>query len=371
MRTYLGLSLVAAAAGLVNVSCSQVDCGEGTIERDGICFPADEGTDNAMCGGTGPFATVLGLDGKCEAEVPTVCDETTTREEVDAETGVVTCIGTGGGCGQEIECQAPDAGKATLCGRIWDSETDEPIAPATVDATGMRCTTATNDGPCSLRVRFFDALDFAMNPTGAMPIVPAGDGGSVYTDDCNRYRGHNLARATFGFMGIAVDDAPGITPTTPHIITGVATSNALATPGRGFRAYATRAETNTTWTTGAGITGQSFAQRGVLAIVFHHGNDPEAGVRVRRNSQFIPADDFYFADTGVSRSMVQMGTTNPDTTGPNGTVLVINSPTPIEHDGVGGEPSGCVWPANLAASIPGVVFMQIKHAETPAGAACP
>ena len=36
MRTYLGLTLVAAATSLVNVSCSQVECGPGTVERDGV-----------------------------------------------------------------------------------------------------------------------------------------------------------------------------------------------------------------------------------------------------------------------------------------------------------------------------------------------
>jgi hypothetical protein len=370
MRTYLGVTLVAAATSLVNVSCQQVECGIGTVERDGVCLPADESTDPGNCGGDGPFATVLGLDGKCETEVPTVCDEDSTREEVDMQTGIVTCIGTGGGCPSEIDCEAPDAGKATLCGRIWDAETDLPITMA-AGANGMMCNPAapTTDGPCSLRLRFFDALDFAMNPGGAMPIVPEG---GVYTDDCNRYRGHNMTRATFGFIGIAVDDAPGITPTTPHRLTGVATSNALAAPGAGFRAYSTRVSTDMAWTTGSGIGGgMTFAQRGVLAIVFHYQGMPRAGVRIRRNSQFIAADDFYFADTGITRSMAVPQVNTMDPTGPNGTGLVINSPTPIEHDGQGAEPSGCRWPANLAASIPGVVFMQIKDAETPAGAACP
>ena len=168
MRTYLGLTLVAAAASLVNVSCSQVECGQGTVERDGTCFPADTATNPAGCGGAGPFATVLGLDGKCEAAVPTVCDVDTTREEVDDVTGVTTCIGTGGGCPSEIDCPAPMANKATLCGRVYDSETDMPIPEAALTPE-MRCDPAapTNDGPCSLRLRFFDALDFALNPTGA------------------------------------------------------------------------------------------------------------------------------------------------------------------------------------------------------------
>lgn len=372
MRTYLGLSLAAAAAGLVNVSCSQVECGLGTIERDGVCQADTGGTTPGMCGGDGPFATVLGLSGMCETEVPTVCDEETTEPSLDDVTGVTTCIGTGGGCGEEIKCGPHTGGRVSLCGRIWDTETETPL-PEDMAISTNRCDPAnpTTSGPCSLRLRFFDALDFAMNPQGAMPIVPP-DG--VYVDGCGRYRGLNMTPATFGFMGIAVDDAPGITPTTPHRLTGVATTNTFGNPGQRFHAYATRSSTDTTWTTGAGLAGSSFAERGVLAIVFTYNGMPRSGVQVRRNGSPTPSgDDFYFSDTmptaNPARSMV--GPSSQTTTGANGTVLVINSNTPIAHDGIGAEPSGCVWPSNLAASIPGVVFMQIKDAETPAGAACP
>ena len=367
MRTHLGLSLaatgLAVAAGLVNLSCSSIDCGPGTVEQDGTCRPADEATNDALCGGVGPFATVLGLDGKCEAEVPTVCDLNTTREEVDDQTGVTTCVGTAGGCMTEIQCSAPDAGKVTLCGRVWDSETDQPFAATVVGEPTMQCTTPTTEGPCSLRLRFFDALDFAMNPTGAVPIVPP-DG--VFQDGCNRYKGHNMTRPTFGFIGVAADDAAGAPAR--HKVTGVAASNAFATPGRGFRVYATRNTTDTMWSTTAGLAGQTFNERGVLAMVFRYNGVPRAGVQGRRNMNVVPADDYYFSDTGITRTTVAPA---QDSTGANGTVLIINSPTPIAHDGAGAEPPGCRWPSNLSASIQGVTFMQLKDAETPGGAACP
>jgi hypothetical protein len=364
MRTYLGLTLVAAATSLVNLSCSQVECGQGTVERDGVCYPADTATNPSSCGGDGPFETEEGLDGKCWTKVPTVCDETSTREEVDDTTGVVTCIGTAGGCGSSIDCPAPAAGKATLCGRIWDAESDDPIAAAP-GATGTACGTPTTDGPCSLRVRFFDAVDFASDPMAAQPLA-----GEVLTDDCNRYRGKDLTRATFGFIGVGVDDAPGITPTTPHRVTGVAASNAFASPGRDFAAYTTKVTTDMAWHTSSGIGGMTFAQRGVLAVVFHYHNAPVAGVQIRRGGATIPADDFYFSDTTKARTTVAAAQT---VTGANGTALALNpgSSSPTEHDGVGGLPSGCQWPTNLAAAIPGVVFVQIKDAQTAAGAACP
>ncbi|KAB2902686.1 MAG: hypothetical protein F9K40_07540 [Kofleriaceae bacterium] len=366
MRTYyVGLSIAAAtAAGLANLSCSAVECGPGTIERDGLCAPAEQITEPAGCGGVGPFATVLGLDGLCEAETPTVCDEDTTEEVTDMDTGVTTCIGTGGGCGTPVRCDPPDANRATLCGQIYDTGSDTPIAAAAVNPTGECPATRPDDGPCSLRVRFFDAVDFASNPSGAMPLTPEG---GVYQDGCGRYRGHNMQRATLGFIGIGVDDATA-TPAVQHRLTGVATANELANPGRDFRAYATTVATDQAWTSSAGLTGMSFAERGVLAIVFHYKGVPQAGVMARRNGALIPDDDFYFSDTGIARTTVDPAQTS---TGMNGTALVIDVPSPTAHDGIGGEPAGCRWPSNLAAAIPTVVFVQIKEAETPAGAACP
>ncbi|HUQ04350.1 MAG TPA: hypothetical protein VM261_17745, partial [Kofleriaceae bacterium] len=228
-------------------------------------------------------------------------------------------------------------------------------------------------GPCSLRVRFFDALDFAGNPQTAQPIIPPE---GVYQDGCNRYKGHNMTRPMFGFVGIGVDDAPGITPTTPHRVTGVATANNLATPARGFRAYITKVSTDQLWSTSAALGGMSFGQRGVLAIVFHYKGAPRSGVTIRRSGSPIPNDDFYFTDTGITRTTVSGGIPGTQSsTGANGTGLVINADTPIAHDGIGGEPGTpgqCVWPSNLGASIPNVVFVQIKEAElATGGAACP
>mgnify|MGYP000069454889 CR=1 FL=1 len=61
----------------------------------------------------------------------------------------------------------------------------------------------TAEGPCSLKVQFFDALEFAMGPTSAVPKEPAG---GLVVDTCGRFRGADLPEASFGFMGVAVDD---------------------------------------------------------------------------------------------------------------------------------------------------------------------
>lgn len=264
-------------------------------------------------------------------------------------------------CSIPLPCPPPDAGKATVCGWIHDAETDGIIP--TENPTRQSCSGLTSTGPCSLRVRYFDALDFAGNPSGALPIVPE----SSMVDDCGRFRALNLPRPQFGFLAIAVDDAPGITPVTPHRLTSVTVPNALATPGI-VRAYSTRVSTDVMWHASSAVGGMTFAQRGALVKVFTYRGQPRAGVAVRQSGATIPNNDFYFSDTGITRTTIAPQQTS---TGANGSVLIINVDTPTGHDGVGAEPSGCVWPAKLGAATPGVVWIDLVEAETPSGAICP
>jgi hypothetical protein len=265
-------------------------------------------------------------------------------------------------CAIPLPCPAPTTDKVTLCGRIYDTESDDVVEAS--NPTRQACTGTTASGPCSLRVRYFDALDFAMNPTGAQPIVPP----ESVVDDCGRFRAQNMTRATFGWIGIAVDDAPTVTPAEPHRLTSVSFANAEAVGNTQMRAYTTRVATDQRWTTTAGLTGMTFAQRGVLLKVFLYHDQPVAGVRILRNGSMIPADDFYFSDVGPTRSTIDPA---QSATGANGSVLMINGPTPIELSGTGAEPAGCQWPANLGASVAGVISVDRREAETSSGSACP
>lgn len=362
--TMASRGLAAAFAGALaagSAGCDQIVCGEGTLEQDGECRPAQDQPGNAQCG----EGTVLGPDGKCEVEVEVTCDLETTRPVENAE-GDIECVGIGGGvppCTEDITCGPPrDSNHITICGRLYDSQTDLPISdarePEECDPAAPAAT-----GVCSLELTFVDALLFAMNPSATPPTLPE----AFYFDSCGRYRGVDLPKSSFGFTGIAIDDAGA---TDAHKLTGVALDDDTASPAVGFRGYVTRNATDTAWTTSAALGGTSFATRGVLAAIFTYHDAPVTGVRVRRESQLIPADDYYFSDTGVSRNTVDAARTM---TGANGTALVINSPAPAFHDGVGAEPPNCRWPNSLAASISGVVFMQVKEAEGTggAGAECP
>jgi len=92
-----------------------------------------------------------------------------------------------------------------------------------------------------------------------------------------------------------------------------------------------------------------------------------AGVAVHRGGAAVPQDDFYFADATETRSTLEPSAT---ATGADGTALVVNSSAQL-HSGAGAEPNTCSWPSFLAASAPGLVFVQLVEAQAADGGSCP
>jgi len=300
------------------------------------------------------FAPILVLCAACggaDEHIPIVDARPPTDAAVDADEG-------GDGCGSEALCPPPESGKATICGRIWDVETDQPIRESTVNVE-MQCdpNNPRADGPCSLSIRFVDATNHSM--------VLAPEGG-VYTDDCNRFRARNIPAPPSGVIAILTDDATGTTDR--HRMTVVNVPVALANPAPGTRAYVTRTTTDVAWSTPAFGSGATFADRGVLALTFAYQLAPRMNVQARRDGTLIPADDYYFTDMGIARTSLSTSLT---ATGANGTALIVNSSTRIAHDGTGGEPSTCQWPSAVVGSVPGVVTIHRIDAETATGLPCP
>lgn len=262
-------------------------------------------------------------------------------------------------CAVDLPCPAPTAQRLTVCGRLWDLEDEAPVAPS--GTSTAVCSGPTASGPCSVSVRYFDALDYAQNPDTAQPLQPA----QAELDHCGRFRAVDITTPTFGFLAIVTDDAGSNAVLRPTFIT---LGNGEARPAANLRAYVTRQTTDARWTTDAGLSGMTLGERGIYVPIFLHGDTPVAGVRVTRNNTDIPNDDLYFSDAGLTRSTVDPARA---TTGPNGSAIVINSSTPIQFSGSGAEPAGCQWPQALAMAVPGVVMVQRKQAEQPGGAACP
>lgn len=348
LRTVIiGLGLLALLQG-----CKEVECGEGTIERDGACQPADVVVDPATCG---PNTMAVG-DQCLPVFEPTTCDPATTEEDLDPETNVTTCIGTGGGgCGAALPCPQPSAGKQTICGQLYHLETGENFAAA--DATAARCdpTMPAAAGPCALRINPYDAVAFAMDPTTA-PL----DVGDRYIDDCGRFRLTDVMPGSSPFIALGMDDVDPTKagPQGATNATGIALAKAENMSTRDVEMFAIPATTTTKWAQTGGPT----IAGGIYVMLFRQRRAPsrltQAGVTAIKNAAPAPADDYYFVATDVTRERVDPAAT---TTGANGTALVTNvalDPTK-PNTGASSLPAGCRWSLHLGRTVPGVVFVQI------------
>ena len=355
--------LMVLAAGLTQAGCNQTECGEGTIERNGRCEPADVVTSSATCG---EFTKLVG--DVCVPELPpTQCDPMTTTPSTDLQTGITTCIGTGtAGCSGPFACPAPSgANRLTVCGQLYDFETNMKFAA--MGATGATCNPASpaTSGPCALQILAFDALEFAQNPAAATPRNVE----SVVIDDCGRYRLVNIdTNGTSPLIGLGIDDAgQPFGPTGVTVTVGVATPKASPVV-TDFEAFVVKATTAGMWQASGGppLSGGIFA-----AIYRAHKADaadrdaPQADVTFTKMNMTVPSSDYYFAAAQTTRQTIDPATIM---TGANGTALVTGRSVgegPV-FDGLGGLGTGCRWEQHAAASLPGVVFVQIyRKADLP------
>lgn len=253
-------------------------------------------------------------------------------------------------CSVAPECPMPDTGRVTLCGSILDVATGAPVRVA--EATGAACDPVepAADGPCALRVRAFDPLAFASDPTGTAPL-PVGD---VVVDDCGFYVIESATRPFNGFIGVVVDAPAGDL----RIPTGVAHA---VNPGAhliDLPVYSTATATDEAWTESAGspFGDQTFAERGVALVHFGaEGVQVTAGGVVQSAARYLTG-----SDAGPYAAV------DPDltATGPAGAVLVTD--IALQNlSGNGGEPEGCTWPSLLGAAVPGVVSVHVITATCP------
>jgi hypothetical protein len=361
MRKLVAIILVATLP-VAATGCDALECGEGTIERDGTCAPATETPDPTTCGP----GTQLGPSGTCESVV--FCDPDTTMEVVDPITGEITCVGTGGGgdCSTELSgCATAAANTMTMCGRIYDIEDDAQIGMASTDTSACPADGEAT-GPCALTIHPYDALMFAANPTGTLPLSTE----ETYLDHCGRFRLKSIQPAGAPFIGLGVDDHP--MHNNNRKLTGVAFPTQANTAKVDVVAYSTRESTDMMWGTTSG-EGASLAALGVYVNIYRDNGTPgdplsgnvAPGVQILRGGSMIPNDDYYFSNTGLNRTTVDPALT---VTGANGTGLVLRQPNLGPYTGTAGPlPGGCTWYQSNGASIAGVVFVQIHN---PVGSGC-
>ncbi len=357
-RLLLGACVLAVAPG-----CRNLDCGVGTVERDGSCQPANETVGNAMCG---PFTELQG--DKCVPLFPpTECDPGTTAADVDPATGVTTCVGTGGGgCSASFACPAPAAGKQSICGQLYDFENNMAFAAA--GATGAKCTAATADGPCSLNIRAYDAIAFGTSPGTAVPLVV----GDTYIDDCGRYRMTDITVPSGPFIGLGIDDIDtgkaGQTGTTNTV--GVATPKQVSMATKDFEAWIVKKSTTDQWQASGAPSLMTF---GYYVNVFRGhrtGTDTQAGVQSTRSGSPNTANDYYFTAGQTTRQTIDAAAT---VTGANGTALITNAAVSegVAYAGINAIPTSCVWEAHAGASLPNIVFIQLFRPVNAVAQTCP
>ncbi len=356
--THLILLSLATITVIDAPACNGIECGTGTIERDGTCQPGDGTFDPAKCGA---FTMLVG-DQCVPMFPPTICDPGSTMSSIDGSTGVTTCIGTGvsAGCSGAFACGQPQSGKQTICGQIYNFTDNSKFAAP--NATGTRCTTPTSSGPCALQIQAYDAFAYAGNQA-----TPAQTVGDVYIDDCGRYRVTDITPPGGPYIALGFDDAgQPFGPGGVTVTTGVALPTAAGTATPGFEAWVADQTTVNGW------AGPSIST-GIYAAIFRtHMCDQttglcdgttseinQAGVTFTKSGMAFPANDYYFQDQATHVDLDPAATA----TSSNGTALYVGALVTdnLAYGGIGGlaDPTNCQWEPHAAASIPGLLFLQI------------
>ncbi len=362
-KTLLLTTVVALSPWMTG--CSDLECGEGTSEVDGLCQVDDATTipNPQNCGQDTHYDPTTMT---CLPDLPpTECDPSTSVAVPDPITGIITCVGTGGGgCDSTFLCQSPVDGKVSICGQLYNVEDNTLLRE--MDADGTLCDPAspTADGPCSTEILFYDAVDFATNPDAAVPL----NTGRIQIDNCGRFRGESIDFPTQApFIGISIDNATGGGGSS-WARTGVAVEVSPNLLEQGTRSYAVKFTTIDMWTTSAGdpFSPDTFWDRGVYVPLFLGGEPTEAdpkriaGATILSAGSTAAGRDYYFSDTDPN--MLTTVDAGLNVTGMNGAGLMVDSDL-VMHSGQGAEPAGCRWPSNLADSIPTVAFIQERIAE--------
>lgn len=366
MRTQI--LLLSFSAALTAAGCQQLECAEGTIERDGKCEPSISDVGTATCG---PFTKLEG--DRCVPQFPpTECDPGSTKIDVDPATGVATCIGTGTvSCTSPFPCSAPSgATKQTICGQLYDFR--DSTVKLQGAATGAQCDpdAPTATGPCALSITAYDAVDFADGGTAPSPLTI----GDLYIDDCGRYRLTDVDVSPVSlYVGLGVDDAKmPLGPAGITVTTAVATPRSPGNATKDLEAFMLSAATATGWASG----GPNFGTTGLYGLVFRQhklGNgDPfanQTGVTITKQGNPVAANDFYFAPAATDRVTID---TNATATGANGTGLVnmASVTDSAVWGGNNGLGNGCRWEPHAGATLMGIVFIQVFRKLDIVGQTC-
>ena len=251
-------------------------------------------------------------------------------------------------CSAALSCALPSLGKSCISGRLTEAGSGGPLRA--LFRADLACGAGAVGGPCDLALTTYDAVQFVSNPAGSSALVSV----ESTVDGCGRFRFADIDPPGSGTVAIVAHDGGDLYAPT-------ATLHSLGTTVRidDINAVVTRNDTVTQWTQSAGspFGASSFADVGVILLDFNAGGFPQDGVKVTQSGSSTPGQDYYFSDASLlERLHVD---SMQDSTGINGSALFVNGAF-TSYSGTGGEPMGCIWPSELAATIEGVVvFLDI------------
>jgi hypothetical protein len=283
----------------------------------------------------------------------------------DPVTGVVTCVGNGGGgCSATFACPQPTSGKQTICGQLYDFEDNAKFQEA--NPMGAQCGSGGGSAACALQILAFDAVAFGNNPTGTAPLPTD----PVYIDDCGRFRVQNIDLTGVGpFVALGIDDAgQPLGPTGVTVTTGAALPQQPNTATPSFEAFIINETAVGGWQASGGPMLSSGIYVGVFRAHVCAAFDSmctgdafanQGGVTFTKSGSTEPADDYYFV-AGTNHDQIDSTAT---ATSDNGTGLLTMASVNdgLVYSGTGGitDTTNCKWETHPAASLSGIVFFQI------------
>lgn len=274
----------------------------------------------------------------------------------------------GAGCDAPFTCPAPTAAnRHTICGQLFDLEDGSRFQA--IGAAGTECTTPTVEGPCSLKIVSYDALDFAANPGTAAPLPS----GPIYIDDCGRYRVPDITIPSLAFIELVIDDADvakqGPTGSTNTVGVTTPTQAGAATPD--FDGWVASKATTDNWESSGGppVSG------GLYIPIFYErvptmNRDLQDGVTITATGSLVPLRDHYFVATESARRTIDPTAT---ATGINGTVLVTGASMSegVAYSGIGGGlSSDCQWETHMGTSLANILSVQDFRPQDAIGQTC-
>lgn len=240
-------------------------------------------------------------------------------------------------CSLDGPCPLPAAGDFTVCGRVYDLETTEPLTSTSALGSAL-----------SLSLYDLSELDDREDP----PIA------TTTPDECGWYFFAKVPGLVSGAVALTSDD----TAQDGEVLSWVGSAVEIS-PGqvRRVNAFALSSATEASWAQSAGLAANSFAQGSLFTIYSDLSRPPlgpfqgapVSGVEITRNGVPLGGDDYYFSDPVP----LDRRTINPAlaTTGANGSGLMTGLAL---SNKASGTKAGCDFVEVIAMTLQPIVQVQ-------------